>query len=187
MDVTHPPRRVLITGAAGAGSTTLGRVVATQLAIPHHDSDDYLWLPTAPPYRELRPKEDRLRLMREMFLARSEWVLSGGVQGWADEVATMFDLIVFLRAPTDLRLTRLRAREARTFGVNAVAPGGWREKEFEEFIDWASRYDDGTAEGRNLPRQLAWLKTLRAPVLRLDGSRQISELTGEILDALPTR
>ena len=39
-------RRIHIVGASGAGVTTLGRAVADALAIPHHDTDDFFWLPT---------------------------------------------------------------------------------------------------------------------------------------------
>lgn len=40
--------RILIMGAAGAGSTTLGRALAQRHRIPHFDSDNYYWLPTDP-------------------------------------------------------------------------------------------------------------------------------------------
>jgi adenylate kinase family enzyme len=53
-------------GASGAGVTSLGRAVADALAIPHHDTDDYFWQPTPPPYRDKREIADRLRLMREV-------------------------------------------------------------------------------------------------------------------------
>jgi adenylate kinase family enzyme len=33
-------RRIHVTGASGAGVTTLGRALADALAIPHHDTDD---------------------------------------------------------------------------------------------------------------------------------------------------
>jgi adenylate kinase family enzyme len=46
-------RRIHITGASGLGVTSLGRALADALALPHHDTDDYLWLPTTPLYREL--------------------------------------------------------------------------------------------------------------------------------------
>ena len=46
--------RIHITGASGSGVTSLGRALADSLAMPHHDTDDYLWRPTIPPYRETR-------------------------------------------------------------------------------------------------------------------------------------
>ena len=73
---------MLVTGASGSGTTTLGRALATDWAVPHADVDDYFWLPTSPAYVEKRPAEDRLRLMEEVFLGRDAWVLTGSVMGW---------------------------------------------------------------------------------------------------------
>ena len=179
--------RIHITGASGSGATTLGRALADALALPHHDTDDYLWRPTVPPYRETRAIADRHRLMREMFLDRADWVLSGSLDGWGDPVVRLFDLVVFLRVPTEVRLARLRAREARHFGTDAVAPGGWRHAETEDFIAWASHYDDGSREGSNFMRHEAWLSSLNCPVVRLDGSRPTSDLVGEVVAALATK
>ena len=173
-------RRILITGASGAGVTSLGRALADALAISHHDTDDYFWRPTNPPYREIREVADRLRLMREVFLDRSDWVLSGSLDGWGDPIIPLLDLVVFLYVPTPIRLQRLRAREARRFGADAVAPGGSMHQQAEEFIEWASRYDDGSREGRNLGRHQAWLATLPCHVLRLDGDRPLQDLVNEV-------
>ena len=74
-----PTRRLHIMGASGAGVTTLGRALADTLGLPHHDTDDYYWRPTDPPYRETRSIPDRLRLMHELFLPRPSWVLSGSL------------------------------------------------------------------------------------------------------------
>jgi len=52
------------------------------------------------------------------------------------------------------------------------------------FFDWASHYEDGTREGRNPARHEPWLATLPCPVLRLDGSRPVAELVGEVLKML---
>jgi adenylate kinase family enzyme len=173
-------RRIHLTGASGSGVTSLGRVLAEALALPHHDTDDYFWLPTAPPYRDQRKASERLRLMREMFLPRADWILSGGLDGWGDEIIPQFDLVVFLTAPRELRMQRLRAREATHFGADAIAPGGWRHEETRAFIEWASHYEDGTREGRNLARHQAWLARLPCRVLRLDGSRPLPELVAEV-------
>jgi adenylate kinase family enzyme len=171
--------RIHIMGASGAGVTSLGRALADALAIPHHDTDDYFWQPTTPPYRKMREIAERLRLMHEMFLARADWVLSGSLDGWGDAIIPNFDLVVFLTTAKEIRLQRLRAREATHFGAGAVAPGGWRHQETEEFIEWASRYEDGDRKGRSLARHQAWVAALRCRVLRLDGSRPLPELVAE--------
>jgi adenylate kinase family enzyme len=172
--------RIHITGASGAGVTSLGRALATALAIPHHDTDDYFWQPTTPPYRKMRERADRLRLMEEMFLPRAEWALSGSLAGWGDAIIPAFDLVVFLTTPREIRLQRLRAREATRYGADAVAAGGWRHKETEEFIEWASQYEDGDIASRSLEKHEAWLAALPCPVLRLDGSQPLPELIAEV-------
>jgi adenylate kinase family enzyme len=174
-------------GASGAGVTTLGRALADPLGAPHHDTDDYYWRPTAPPYRDKRDVADRLRLMREIFLDRPDWVLSGSLDHWADPIVPLFDLVVFVHVATEIRLQRLRDREARRFGGAATSPGGWRYQETEDFIEWASHYDDGTREGRNLARHLKWLDTLTCPVVRIDGTRPIFDLVDEVIMALRAR
>jgi adenylate kinase family enzyme len=176
--------RIHITGAAGAGVTSLGRALAGVLALPHHDTDDYFWQPTAPPYRDKREIAERLRLMREMFLGRADWVLSGSLEGWGDPLIPHFDLVVFLHTANAIRLQRLRDREARHFGADAVAAGGWRHRETEDFIEWASHYDVGDREGRTLEKHQAWLAKLPCPVLRLDGARPLPELVKDVVAAI---
>ncbi|GLH80646.1 hypothetical protein SSBR45G_55550 [Bradyrhizobium sp. SSBR45G] len=175
-----PTCRIHITGASGSGTTTLGRAVATALAIPHHDTDDYLWQPTEPPYVELRPPELRLRLMHEMFIARGKWVLSGSLQGWGDPLIPCFDLVVFLTTARELRVQRLRAREATRYGHDAVAPGGARHRDMEEFIGWAAAYDEGMVS-RTLAKHQAWLAALPCPVLCLDGGGVLAELAARVV------
>lgn len=181
-------RHIHIMGASGSGVTTLGRALATALALPHHDADDYFWQPTIPPYQIQRTVTERLRLMEEMFLPRADWVLSGSIVGWDERIAALaadFDLVVFLQTSRDVRLLRLRAREAAHFGPDAVAPGGWRHDETEAFVEWASHYEDGSREGRNLAKHEAWLASLPCPVLRLDGSSAVEENIAAIVRALP--
>ncbi|MBV8538237.1 MAG: hypothetical protein JO128_21750 [Alphaproteobacteria bacterium] len=173
--------RIHIFGASGSGVTTLGRALADAFSIPHHDSDDFLWRPTKPPYRELRPVADRLRLMREMFLDRSDWVLSGTLVGWGEPVVSFFDLAVFVETPTDVRLARLREREARRFGAAAVSPGGWRHAETEDFIDWSSHYEDGTREGGcSRPRHETFLAALTCQTVRVDGREPVGALVRRV-------
>ena len=111
-------------------------------------------------------------------------MLSGSIDSWGDPVIPLLDLVIFLYAPVEVRLMRLRDRDARQFGADAVAPGGWHHQDMEEFIEWASHYDDGSREGRSLIRHEAWLATLNCRVLRADGARTPDELVGEIVRAL---
>lgn len=178
-------RRVHIFGASGTGTSTLGRAVAEAWSVPFHDTDDYFWHPTEPPYTQPRPKPERLALMQAMFLPRRTWVLSGSLMGWGEPVLPLLDLAVFLTLDPTTRLHRLRQREANRFGPAAVASGGPYHAQFDAFLAWAAQYDhdDPAFKGRNLTRHRAFLTTLPCPVLELDAALPVPDLVRCVLDA----
>ena len=51
--------RIHILGATGSGTTTLGRALAERLQCPHFETDDYVWVPTDPPYTKQRERTER--------------------------------------------------------------------------------------------------------------------------------
>jgi adenylate kinase family enzyme len=171
-----------VTGASGAGVTTLGRALAGRLAVSHLDTDDFYWLPSDPPYRVKRETPDRLRLLHEALRgAPHGWVLSGSLDGWGDPLVPLFDLVVFLLVPTEVRLARLRARERERYGEAALASGGRLHEASLAFLEWAAAYDGGTHDGRSRARHEAWLARLPCPVVRLEGVRPVDEMVGRIL------
>ena len=56
-------RRINIFGAAGTGTSTIGRALATSLGIPHVEADDCFWLPTDPPFQQMRPPAERQAML----------------------------------------------------------------------------------------------------------------------------
>jgi adenylate kinase family enzyme len=179
-------KNIHITGASGSGVTTLGKALSQECGSMHLDIDDYFWLPTDPPYTTKRPRELRLALLNEAFARASDrgWVLSGSILDWGNSLVPLFDLTIFISTPTELRMQRLRAREAVQFGAEAIAPGGSRHKEHEWFIAYASAYDEEKHEGRSRARHEALLAQLPCPVLRLDGSSTVDELVRQAISAL---
>lgn len=131
-------RRIHILGASGAGTSTLARNLANRLATQAFDSDDFYWVPTEPPFREARPPDERLALMRAVFLPRSDWILAGQFLSWGHEIVPRLTHVIFLSMETEPRLARLAAREQRRYG-DEIAPGGPRERHFQAFMDWAGQ------------------------------------------------
>jgi adenylate kinase family enzyme len=171
--------RIHITGASGAGVTTLGRALAARLDAPQFDVDDFYWLPTDPPFVEKRPVASRLELLGERLTADS-WILSGSLVGWGDPLIPLFDLVVFIYTPAELRLARLKAREAKRYGP-AIEPGGVMHQTSQAFLAWAARYDEPHFEGRSLAVHNRWLERLPTPVLRLDGLTSTAEQVDAVL------
>jgi len=167
------PTTILVTGASGSGTTTLGAALASTLGGQHLDGDDYFWLPTLHPYTQRRAPSDRQAMMMSALATTSVSVISGCVIGWGRELEDALDLVVFLSVDTDVRIARLRERELRILG-----------RVDEEFIAWAAQYEEGRLEGRSRARQEAWLRTRTCPVLRLEGAQSIETLIAVVVKGL---
>ncbi len=149
---------ILITGAPGSGTSTLGRDLSRALSARHLEGDDYQWLPTNPPYQQMVAKDQRGTALLTDLRASANAVVSGSVMGWGKALEEAFDLVVFLYVPSDIRLARLKVREEQRFG--AANP---------EFLAWAAQYDSGIEPGRSLQQHRDWLEQRRCEVLRLEG------------------
>ncbi|GGZ61789.1 hypothetical protein [Streptomyces subrutilus] len=172
--------RLLVTGPSGAGSTTLGRALATLWAAAHADVDDYLWVPTIPPYTRKRPVEERLALMESIFVPRAAWVLSGTLRGWGDSVIAQADGVVFLTIDPQVRMDRLMRREVVRYG-DRIESGGALETAHHDFMTWARGYEDTEVPARQ-SKDERWLATLTCPVLRLDSALPPDKLVAEVTD-----
>ncbi|CUR62321.1 conserved exported hypothetical protein [metagenome] len=176
------PCRVLVLGATASGTTTLARALAGRWSVPHADTDDYFWVPTDPPYTDKRLAEDRLRLMAEMFLPRRAWVLSGSVMGWGEPLLDHVDVLVFCSLDQDVRLARLRAREAVRYGER-IRPGGDLATTHEEFVTWAAGYERADLPGRSRTLHEEWLTRFAGPILRLDTAGPVDTLVDQIVES----
>jgi adenylate kinase family enzyme len=142
-------QRLHILGASESGTTTLGRVLAARLQCPHFDTDDYFWLPTDSPYSQQRERTERARLLMEDLTAQEQWVVSGSLWGWGDGAIPLFELVVFLVIPQDIRMERLCQREHERFGER-IRPGGDMYEHSQAFFAWTASHDDGELDIRQL-------------------------------------
>lgn len=165
-----------VMGASGSGTTSLGRALAEKLDIAHLDTDDFFWLPFTTP----READERMGLLLDEVARHEGWILSGSALKWGRPIEPLYDLIVFLRIDPELRMARILARELARYG-NRIRPGGDMAVKSGEFLEWAASYDTAGPERRSLAAHEQWLETQTAPVLRLDSSRDIDDLTAEVL------
>lgn len=171
-----------IFGASGSGTTTIAREVCQRTGYSHFDSDDYFWLPTPQPFTVERSKEDYSRLLYQDLKPDAKWILSGSIVGWADDLMPLFDLIVFVYVPRDIRIERLKKRELERYG-DRISLGGDRYEANVDFIEWAGSYDSGTQTGRNLAKHEAWLKKATCPVLSLE-NMDIHESVEKVMNTI---
>jgi uridine kinase len=165
--------RILVTGASGSGTTTLGRALSVSLGSSFLDADDYYWIPTSRPYEEKRDPAARLQLILADLRKASSAVVAGCVRTWGGELEDSFSLIVFLILDAEIRVKRLREREMSELGrVN------------EEFLVWAAQYDSGRMPGRSRALHEKWLSERSCPVLRLEGDLSVAERVARVTEAL---
>jgi adenylate kinase family enzyme len=169
--MTVPARRILITGAPGSGTSTLGRALAERFKYRFLDADDYFWIPTHPPYKEKATAEARLRGLLSA-LGVEPAVVAGSVVNWGKEIEEGFDLVVFRLLDTRIRLERLLVRETARFG-----------KANSEFMAWAAQYDEGRLPGRSRQIHEAWLARQVCPVIRVEGDISLDQQIEMIIGA----
>jgi hypothetical protein len=99
-------------------------------------------------------------MLRDALTAAPNWVLSGSICNWGDELAALFHLAVFVTAPTSIRLERLRTRERARF-ADRIDPGGDMHDQHLAFLDWAAAYDDGSLDVRSRQLHENWILRLR--------------------------
>ena len=79
---------VLVLGASGTGTSTLGRHLSRALDCFHADSDSYFWKPTDPPFQEARELAEIQRLLAHDLSSHSHLVLTGSFCSWGDRLET---------------------------------------------------------------------------------------------------
>lgn len=174
--------KIHITGASGSGTRTLGRKISEEFKIQHFDTDDFFWAPSSLPYQFSRDKKERRNLLKSALSSKTNWVLSGSLCGWADFAIPLFDLVIFLLVPTEIRIERLRIREIEKFGQQSLSPGGEMHESHNEFIKWASEYDTGNDEMRSKAMHEAWLKKIECEIVRYEGVFSTSKIIQDITD-----
>lgn len=176
--------RLHILGAAGSGTTTLGRALAEALDLPHYDTDAFFWEATDPPFTTPRSMPERLNRLEAALSASPGWMLSGSVVPWGDPLIPRFTLVVRLTLDPAIRMARILAREAARYGTR-IEPGGDMEQANRAFLAWAAAYDTAGMEQRSQVRHEAWLARLPCPVLRLDSAAPVAALCKAVLDYIP--
>ena len=176
-------QRLHILGASGSGTTTLGRSFADHVQCSHFDIDNYFWIDTDPPFTDQREPTVRQQLLMNDLRAHESWVVSGSLCGWGDVAIALFELVVYLWIPPEIRMERLRQREMERYGERII-PGGDLYEKSQAFLDWAASYDDGGLEMRSRWLHEQWLSTLSCPIVRLEGEQSTAEQIEVLMVAL---
>ncbi len=108
------------------------------------------------------------------------WILSGTLLRWGDGLMPLFDLVVFLRVPQEVRLARLAKRERERYG-SKIDPGGSQYASNEALMMLSRGYESGEAPVNNLANARQWLSRLTCRVIEIDGEPSLNESIATVL------
>ncbi|MFC9601636.1 AAA family ATPase [Peribacillus butanolivorans] len=171
-------KKIHIIGASGSGTTTLGKALSNSISTVHFDTDDYYWLHK---FSEKREVNERKQILRKDLLTYDDWILSGSLCGWGDEFISYFDLVIFLWIPKNIRIERLQQREAQRYGKEILV-GGSHFDQYNNFLEWASLYDEAGMEVRSKYSHEQWMSGLTCPLLRIEGDYTVQERVKIVLE-----
>ena len=181
---------IIIFGASGAGSTTLGKEVAERLNFQYLDIDDYLWRwDTEIPFTATRSPEERTNGLMNDIKKNPRFVISGTIFNDRQLFHPLLKLAVFISTPAEVCAERVRNREYARWGKR-VLPGGDMYKvtrfhgDVSDYIVNAQRYE--TVEVAKFGRKLhdKWIAEMPCPVIRADGTKSIPENANWIIAAV---
>lgn len=168
MSKTH---RIILLGANGSGKSTLGHELGQALNVAHFDVEEYYFYKTDIPYTAMRSEKKRREMLLSDMQRHGSYVISGDISGWGDEFLTMFDLVLYISAPKEIRMKRIEDREYARWG-DRVRKGGDMYESQLEFRRFASSRDVALIEQQ--------ASAYACPILHVDGTKPIIELVKQI-------
>lgn len=166
---------ICICGLNGSGKTTLADALAKKLGYKHMDAEDYYFTSSDDPYAFARTRTEAEQLLLADIKRHPRFVFSAVNGDMSAEINSYYSLVVYLDAPSDIRMERIRKRSADKFG-DRILPGGDMYEREERFFEHARNKTPDRIE--------AWLDTLCCKVLRLDGTASVCDNVKRIISEL---
>lgn len=161
------PSGIIICGANGSGKTTLGRELAKALNYKHMDIQDYYFAKSQIPYTVSRSRDEMQSLML-MDINRHKHFIISAVNGkdFGEKITSMYDCVIYLSAPLELGLKRVKQRAFDKFGERLLKGGDMYDSE-NNFLNFVA--------SRSMENTENWIEKLKCPVIRADGTSDIAD------------
>lgn len=166
---------IIICGLNGTGKSTLGKALAEKLHIHFIDIEN-LYFPKTNPnyiYASPRTRKEVENLLLHEIKTHKNFILASVKGDYGEDIYSFFQYAILLDVPRDIRLQRVKKRSFQKFGRRMLSGGDLFEQE-ENFFRFVESRDENTVED--------WAKSLKCPVIRIDGTKPIDENTNFIIE-----
>ena len=177
--------KIIIFGASGSGTTTLGNEIDKLTNFKHLDVDTYYWRKTEPPFQEKIGLKKRNITLKADFNEFENVIVSGSMVSWGKEWENSFDLAIFIRLNNDLRMKRLKTRETERYGKKLITDEKIQQNS-KAFLEWADQYENPNFDGRSLKTHKNWIELLNCKTLEIDGKMDLNDKVEMVLNAIKT-
>jgi adenylate kinase family enzyme len=166
--------KIHLLGPSCSGTSTLGKLIAEKYNFPWFDTDAIFWIKTNPPFTTKRERNERIKLLEDIFEKNNSLILSGSAMEWGDFIRDYLDIIIYKYVEQETRIKRLLAREKERYG-NRIDFGNDMYEIHKEFIEWNKKYETGGMEMRSRKRELLWISEAKCKIIKLEQSKSSEE------------
>lgn len=159
---------IVICGLNGAGKSTLGKTLAEKTDFHFIDIENLYFPKTNPDYAYASPRtrEDVAERLFYEIQTHKNFILASVKGDYGEDLYSFFQYAILIEVPRDIRLQRVKARSFQKFGSRMLSGGDLFEQEEKFFRLVESRNEDTVEE---------WVKSLKCPIIRIDGTKPIDE------------
>lgn len=159
---------IQICGLNGCGKSTLGRALAEKIGFHFIDNENLYFdrSQVNEPYTNPRSEEEVERLLMSEVVEHPNFIFAAVRGNYGKEIIPMYNYVVVIEVPKEIRSQRVRNRSFQKFGKRMQMGGDLHEQEEAFFRMAESRHDDYVEN---------WLKLVKCPIIRVDGTKTIEE------------
>lgn len=168
---------ILLCGLNGVGKSTLGRDLAEKTGFYFIDNED-LYFPKTDLkylYDSPRSREEVEKRLFDEIKAHKNSIFAAVKGDYGEDFCALLRCAVLVCVPRELRLRRVKSRSFQKFG-DRILPGGDLYEREKYFLDLVSSRPENLVED--------WARSLRCPVIRVDGTKPIAENIAFILERM---
>lgn len=171
---------IIVCGLNGTGKSTLGKALADKLRFHFIDNEDLYFPKTDPDYAYAFPRnrDEVEKLLYREIKAHENFVFASVKGDYGEDIYPLFRYAVLIDVPKDIRIQRVRNRSFLRFGNRMLTGGDLYERE-ERFFDLVNSRAEDTVE--------EWIRCLKCPVIRIDGTRPVAENVNFIIEQMGDR